>query len=268
MDQVSNGGDRQADADEGAARSIRPPSKMLTVLETMRIGFEVNALFLSAGLLATTPRGDGHVVLVLPGFATDDGATILLRTFLAWRGYDVRAWDLGYNLDHRTVGFGGERVIDLIRTLRAKSGRAISLVGWSLGGVIAREAARHLPDDVRQVVTLASPFTGDPTANAVRGLYERLSGNRADSPAARKRFAAGHAPLPMPSSAIFSKSDGIAAWQNCVGGTDAITENIQVHSSHFGMVANPTVFRIVADRLAQPEGGWMPYAAKGGGASI
>lgn len=263
MDQISNGYDKAADWGESFARTIQPPSKMLTFLESMRIGFEVNALYLSAGWLAATPRGDGHVVLVLPGFATSDTATLLLRGFLAWRGYDVRAWDLGYNLDHRTVGPDGEHVVDRIRALRAESGRPISLVGWSLGGVIAREATRLMPDDVRQVVTLASPFTGNPAANAMRGLYEALSGNRVGSPEAARRFAAGHAPLPVPSTAIYSKSDGIAAWENCLGGTDAITENIEVHSSHFGMVANPAVFRVIADRLAQPEGGWVPYAGAG-----
>lgn len=241
------------------SQPIVPPSKLLTMLEGPRASFEAMALLFSSGLLATTPSGDGHTVLVLPGFATDDRSTWILRTFLALRGYDVRAWDLGWNLDHRTVGHGGEHIHRRIQTLREASGRPISLVGWSLGGVIAREAARRASRDVRQVITLGSPFAGDPTANAIRRLYETLSGNRVDSPAASERFASGHQPLPVPSTAIFSKTDGMAAWQNCRGATDSITENVEVHSSHFGMVVNPAVFHIIADRLAQPEGQWRPF---------
>jgi hypothetical protein len=86
-----------------------------------------------------------------------------------------------------------------------------------------------------------------------------LSGSAVDSPAALERLAAGSQPLPVPSTAVFSKTDGIAAWQNCRGLTDKFTENVEVHSSHFGMVVNPAVFHIVADRLAQAEGEWSPF---------
>jgi pimeloyl-ACP methyl ester carboxylesterase len=247
----------------GASGPIEPPPKLLTMFESARAGFEATALMFSMGLLAATPRGDGHSVLVIPGFATDDRATLLLRSFLAMRGYDVRSWDLGWNLDHQTVGHKGEHILRRIHELREASGRSVSLVGWSLGGVIAREAARRTPGDVRQVVTLGSPFTGDPNANSIRGLYEMLSGRRVDSPAALQRLATGHHPLPVPSTAIFSKTDGIAAWENCKGLTDAITENVEVHSSHFGMVVNPAVFHIVADRLAQPDGDWSPFNRSG-----
>ncbi len=240
----------------------RPPA-LLTMLEGLRLGLEASTLALSSGLLLASPHGDGHAVLVLPGFATDDRSTLLLRLFLQSRGYDVRSWDLGWNLDHHTVGLNGEHLSGRIHALREETGRQISLVGWSLGGVMARETARRHPKDVRQVVTLGSPFSGDPTANSIRGLYEMLSGNRVDSPAARARFAAGAAPLPVPSTAIFSRSDGIAAWENCRACVDPITENVEVHSSHLGMIAHPAVFHVVADRLAQPADAWRPFARKG-----
>lgn len=243
--------------------AIRPPSSLLTLAESVRVGFEASALLMAWPWLSTSPMGDGHAVLVIPGFATNDTTTLLLRLFLKMRGHSVHTWDLGYNLDHRTIGKGGERLTQRIAALREKSGGKVSLVGWSLGGVMAREAARRMPEDVRQVVTLASPFTGDPTANAVRALYELLSRAKVDSPAALARFTDGCHPLPVPSTAVFSRTDGIAPWENCHGLTDAITENVEVHSSHFGMVANPAVFHIVADRLAQPDGKWQPFERTG-----
>ena len=256
----TGGSSRNGSAD---AQPIARPPTLLTMLEGLRLGLEASTLALSSGLLLASPRGDGHTVLVLPGFATDDRATLLLRLFLQSRGYDVRSWDLGWNLDHHTVGLNGEHLSERIRALHEETGRRVSLVGWSLGGVIAREAARRNPADVRQVVTLGSPFSGDPTANSIRGLYEMLSGNRVDSPASLARFAAGATPLQVPSTAIFSRSDGIAAWENCRAQVDAISENVEVHSSHMGMIAHPAVFHVVADRLAQPFGAWRPFARNG-----
>lgn len=246
-----------ADAD------IQRPPLLLTMLEGLRGGMEAAALLMVSGILAGAPRGDGHTVLVLPGFATDDSITLPLRIFLASRGYDVQPLDLGWNLDHHTVGVGGEHLARRIKQLRERSGTPVSLVGWSLGGVLAREMARRTPEDVRQVITLGSPFSGNPRATSVRALYELLTGVRIDSPAALARVATGRQPLPIPSTAIFSKSDGIAAWENCCSMTDSITENIEVHASHVGMVANPTVYHIIADRLAQPAGEWRPFSRKG-----
>ena len=237
----------------------RPPA-VLAALEIPRAGFEGLSLVWSSPMLAAAPRGDGHGVLVLPGFAANDQSTALLRSFLQALGYDVHPWRLGWNLDHRTVGSRGERVTRQIDKIAAATGRKVSLVGWSLGGVIAREAARRIPQNVRQVITIGSPFCGNPHANNVAQIYEWLSGMRVDSPAALRRVAQGPLPLPLPSSALYSKTDGITAWENCVAIPDHQTENIEVHSSHFGMIVNPDVFCIVADRLAQPEDSWSPFA--------
>ncbi len=234
---------------------------VLAAMEMFRASFEGFNLLMSSPVLAAAPRGDGHGVMVLPGFATDDDATSLLRSFLERLGYDVHPWRLGMNLDHRTAGYRGEHIAKQIRQLVERTGRKVSLVGWSLGGVIAREAARRDPNAVRQVISIASPFSGNPHANHVGSLYELLSGNRVDSPAAIRRFANGPLPLPMPSTSIYSRTDGITAWENCVATTDSQTENVEVNSSHFGMVMNTTVFRVVADRLAQHEGEWQPYRA-------
>ena len=252
-------GEARGGISPGATRAIPAPSRWLTMAEPWRAGFEALGLFTFAPLMALAPNGDGHAVLVLRGFATSDHATALLRRFLVHRGYDARSWDLGWNLDHKTVGEQGELIAKRIAALHAESGRTISLVGWSLGGVIAREAARRMPDEVRNVITLGSPFAGDPRANAVGRLYERLSGNIIDTPATLARYAHGHEPLRVPSTAVFSRTDGIAAWRNCIGAEDDINENLEVVSSHFGLIANPAVLHLVADRLAQPEAGWRRF---------
>jgi pimeloyl-ACP methyl ester carboxylesterase len=235
----------------------------LAATEMLRASLEGMSLMMSSPALAAAPRGDGHGVMVLPGFATDDHATSFLRRFLSRLGYEVHPWRLGINLDHRTAGYDGEHVARQIDRIVDVTGRKVSLVGWSLGGVIAREAARRDPKAVRQVISIASPFCGNPHANHVGAVYTLLSGNRVDSPEAMRRFALGPTPLPMPSTAIYSRSDGITAWENCVAHTDHQSENIEVNSSHFGMVINAAVFQIVADRLAQAEIDWKPYTRPG-----
>lgn len=242
--------------------SIRSPGIGLTLLEPFRFLMEAGTLMTVSPLLSMVPRGDGHPVVVLPGFATNDSMTVLLRTFLSQIGYDVHPMDLGWNFDQHTVGENGEHIAERISSIRDRAGRKVSLVGWSLGGVIAREAARRDPDDLRQVITLGAPFTGNPHATNVKGYYQLATGNRLNSEKVLQRYREGADVLPIPSTALFSRTDGITSWKNCLGDTDAINENIEVVSSHFGFVTNPAVFCVVADRLAQPEGGWLPYGAK------
>jgi len=219
-------------------------------------------------LVSTAPRGDGHPVMVLPGFATSDRMTLLLRHFLSVLGYRVFPWNLGWNFDHHSVGANGEHISREIDRIRDEAGDDVSLIGWSLGGVIAREAARRNPVGVRQVIALGSPFAGDPEATSMSLLYALTTGKSARSPEARARSRRGVRPLPVPSSAIFSRSDGITAWQNCVGQTDDITENIEVRASHFGFMANPAVYLAVADRLAQPKEGRQSFVPEGPLASL
>ena len=242
---------------------IRSPQIGLAFLEPLRMLCEATSLVLTYPLLATAPRGDGHPVMALPGFATSDQMTAMLRGFLSQWGYDVHPLDLGWNFDQHTTGENGEHVAERIAHIRAKTGRKVSLVGWSLGGVIAREAARRDPDDVRQVVTLGSPFTGNPKATNLTHLYQAVTGNDLNADHIQHRYIKGAEPLPMPSSAIYSRTDGITAWENCIGSADHQNENIEVIASHFGFMANPAVFYAVADRLAQVEGKWRKFVPSG-----
>ena len=243
--------------------TIRRPATGWALLEPLRFALELGGLALSSPLLAAAPRGDGHPVLVLPGFAANDCGTLLLRQYLSLLGYQVFPWNLGWNLDQNSVGFNGEHVARRIEEIADQTGCNVSLVGWSLGGVIAREMTRRDANRVRQVITLGSPFAGNPSATSLKIIYEMMTGNRLASAKNRRRYVEGYRPLPVPSSAIFSKSDGAVAWQNCVSETNAITENIEVVSSHSGFSANPAVFYAVADRLAQKEGQWRKFAPGG-----
>ncbi|QQN73407.1 triacylglycerol lipase [Croceicoccus sp. YJ47] len=243
--------------------TITRPSYGWTALEPARSLFNIAALAASWPMLASAPRGDGHPVMVLPGFATNDAMTVPLRMALKRLGHDVHTWDLGWNLDQHSTGENGEHIARRIADIAQATGRKVSLVGWSLGGVIAREAARRDPADVRQVIALGSPFTGNPDATNLGQLYELLTGNRVSAMERHPRYVTGGKPLPVPSTAIYSKSDGITAWENCVSETDARTENIEVWTSHFGFVANPAVLYAVADRLACAEGDWTPFVPGG-----
>lgn len=242
---------------------IKTPHVALTATEPMRFMCETMTLFMTSPFLTRAPRGVRHPVMVLPGFATNDQMTWMLRAFLQQLGYDVYPLDLGWNFDQHTVGENGEHVAERIAEIRASSGQKVSLVGWSLGGVIAREAARRDPDDIRQVIALGSPFTGNPHATSLSDIYQLVTGNDFTSEKSRARYAEGSELLPVPSSAIYSRTDGITSWRNCHGKTDAINENIEVVSSHFGFVVNPAVFFVIADRLSQAEGKWEKFVPSG-----
>lgn len=232
-----------------------PPSRTLQWLEGRALG-EMFATALAWPALALAPRGDGHTVLVLPGLVADDQSTAMLRCFLRQRGYDVHGWGLGRNLGPRA----GVRkaMAELLERLHATRRRKVSLVGWSLGGLYARELTRLRPDVVRSVVMLGSPLGGQPRATNAWRLYEMVSGRRADDLDDWARVAAVSS---VPATSIWSRSDGIVAWRNSVLPPAPRNENIVVHGSHMGLGANGSVLYAVADRLAQPEGGWRPFAA-------
>jgi pimeloyl-ACP methyl ester carboxylesterase len=230
-------------------------------MEPIRSLAELAGMWLTAPMLALAPRGDGHSVLVLPGFSADDLSTRWLRRYLGFLGYRSTAWGLGHNLGYRTLGASEERLRQLVETLATTSGRKISLVGWSLGGVMARHMARDHPEHVRQVVTLGAPFTGDPTATSIRAFYEMVSGEDLDAAHSRRAWQANRAAPAVPTTSIYSRSDGVTAWQNCLEIETATAENIEVVGSHMGLPHNPMALYAVADRLAQPESGWRPYAA-------
>jgi pimeloyl-ACP methyl ester carboxylesterase len=239
------------------AESLKAPGAFLLAMEG-RAPWELGATLASFPLLRGAPRGDGHAVVVFPGLAASDLSTLPLRAFLAERGYQPNGWQLRFNLGPQ----GGvlERSLERVREIRRATGRKVSLVGWSLGGIYAREIAKLAPDDVRCVITLATPFTGNPRANNAWRIYELASGHSLDDLDEIHRV---RETPPVPTTALFSRSDGIVAWRCCVQEPGARAESIEVTASHIGMGVNPITWYAVADRLSQREGRWKPFHREG-----
>jgi pimeloyl-ACP methyl ester carboxylesterase len=133
------------------------------------------------------------------------------------------------------------------------------VIGWSLGGIYARELARAHPERVRCVITLATPFRDISASHAARLVPIRPNGRSLGE--AHELRAHLRRPLPVPTTSLFSKSDGIVAWRSCLEERGPERENVEVACSHTGMGFHPEALAVIADRLAQPEGGWQPYRA-------
>lgn len=227
-------------------------------LEPARAVIEFASLIPSMPMLAATPRGDGHVVLVLPGMLTDDAWTSPLRSFLELRNFDARPWTLGTNLGRVATRAALER---RFLALVERADAPISLVGWSLGGVMARAIASHYPECVRQLVTLGSPIGGSPVRTAAWQTFEHLDPDARARLRERMRRHPIGAPAGVATSAIYSRNDAIVPWQIAreVSAGERI-ENIRVNGSHMGMGFNPAVLYAVVDRLAQPVDSWRPFS--------
>jgi pimeloyl-ACP methyl ester carboxylesterase len=233
-----------------------PPSALLLALE-LRAFWEFGAVLPAWPVLARAPQGDGHAVMVFPGLSANDVSTLPLRSYVQSRGYLALGWEQGFNFGPR-AGVLEQIKGQLVRTFES-SGRKVSLIGWSLGGVYARELAKDLPHMVRGVITLGTPFGGSHRSTNAWRIYELASGRSIAREAENYDLPA--AP-PVPTTSIFSRSDGIVAWKGSLQAPSAHnphTENIEVLASHVGLGLNPSAWWAVADRLAQAEGQWQPF---------
>ena len=241
------------------ADGARAPATWLRVSEWPRASQEYAAALACGDLVDRWPHGDGHPVLVIPGFLSGESATRYLRRSLQRLGYAAHDWELGRNLRVRR---GMEDAFDTtIRRLADLHGRRVSIVGWSAGGIYAREIARRAPEHTRMVVTLGAPFRGNHRATHAWRLYSLV--NRGPALEERMSEAARRAreePLPVPTTCVYSRSDGIVAWECCTSLPAPLTENVEVRSSHVGFGHNLEALYVLADRLAQPEGEWRPLA--------
>ncbi|MES2323658.1 MAG: alpha/beta hydrolase [Pseudomonadota bacterium] len=220
----------------------------------MRAPWELGIALAAYPFMRAAPKGDGHPVLVFPGLAAGDVTTVVIRRFLSDLGYSAHAWEQGLNFGPRPGVL--EACVEKILELRKEHGRTVSLVGWSLGGVYARELAKMMPDDVRLVISLGSPFTGNPKATNAWRVYQLVSGEKEID---AERFAALRETPKVPTTSIYSRTDGVVAWQCSVEQETASSENIEVHASHVGMGLNPTALYAIADRLSQHEGDWKRF---------
>ncbi len=247
------------DRGEAEVERLRPPGLVMMLAE-VRAVLEFNTSLLLSPLLLRAPRGDGHPVLALPGFLATDISMAPLRRYLRQLGYDTYAWKLGRNLG----GIASRRnaLKKLLTEIHDSTGRKVSIVGWSLGGIYARDMALQLPDMVRSVITLGSPFANDVRATNATRLYEALSGETVEANSELTRAIAGD--LPVPVTSIYSRTDGIVNWRTSLVKPSATAENIEVHlASHIGIGVNAAALWAIADRLAQPEGQFHPFDRSG-----
>ena len=234
--------------------TFRAPPLALLATEPVRALFDFVA---SRVAPRPSPVGDGHPVVVYPGLGGGAMTTSQLRRSLAHAGFTPHDWEGGVN-----TGPEGEldewlaTLEQRVRELQRAHERKVSLVGWSLGGVYAREIAKRCPGSVRQVVTLGTPFGSLRSANHAGTIFKLLNRNSPElTPEMEERLR--ECP-PVPTTSIFSKSDGIVSWRGCIEKRGEHAESVEVSASHLGMGSHPEVLRIVANRLAQPEGQWRP----------
>ena len=224
---------------------LRAPS-ILTAAGEGLTPFELPRLVAASPFLALQPRGKGEPVMVLPGLGASNRSTGLLRGYLSWLGYNVRGWQLGRN--HGGVSELLPEVAAEVRNFRLDSGSKINIVGWSLGGVLAREVARDNPDLVTQVVTMGSPVVGGPKYTSMGALYARRG---VDLDEIEATIAAREInPISVPVTSIYSKRDGVVGWQASIDKYTVGADHIEVSATHLGLGICPEVFKIVARKLA------------------
>lgn len=253
--------------DQGRATNGAQAPKLIYSLIEGRAFLEMAMLPALVPLLAATPRGDGHPVLLVPGFTASDATLVGLRVFLKSRGYHVETWGFGQNTGFK-LKFS-QALEQKVRFLHHRHGRKVSIVGWSLGGVYGFYTAHNAPECVRSVVSLGSPMRFSPenfqTRALVRAIYRYFAHPMGPvAHLAHVRSKVLKAPPPVPSSCIYSLTDGVVPPQAArLEADDGEHENIWVPGSHLGLGFNAAVMWILADRLAQPEGAWQPFRLDG-----
>jgi len=237
------------------------PSKLLLSAEAVRAIYEYSlGWLLNLPIRTISPKGDGHPVMVIPGLAGADGSTHYLRNFLEGLGYAAYSWGLGRNFGPR---FGFDNLLsDLVRRTKeisdAHGGEQVTIIGWSLGGIYAREIAKIEPEIIRSVITLGTPFKVGDAGTHATPLYEILSKDKSHKdPDVLKQISQ---PPPVPFTSIYSKTDGVVHWKCSIEECGDFSENIEIPgASHLGIGHNPVSMYVIANRLAQTKDNWKPY---------
>jgi pimeloyl-ACP methyl ester carboxylesterase len=236
---------------------VEPPNVLYRLAES-RAWFELGAFVAATPLLRATARGDRHPVLVLPGFTASDRSTVPLRSTLMAQGYWVHGWRLGPNMGPTDRVLDG--IDERLAELYARHGRPVSVIGWSLGGIYARELARSNPDAVRQVITLGSPFRMTlADRSGASNLWDSLKPAFSTRLLLMAMAEYDKPPLPVPSSAVYTRTDGVVRWHTCIDAETGRHENIEVRGSHSGLGWNAAAVFAVTDRLAQRAGQWARF---------
>jgi pimeloyl-ACP methyl ester carboxylesterase len=210
-----------------------------------RVGLDVARLVAATPTLGRAPRGDGGPVVLVPGWRAPPASMIPLRNYLRFLGHDARDWELGANVGRPERD--APRLAAQVEHLASAAGRPVTLIGWSLGGTIARETARRAPATIAQVITYGTPVVGGPT---------HTIGARSYGPQESARISAlieeldAASPISVPITAIYTRRDGIVSWRACIDRTSPEVHHVEVSSTHISMGFDPDVWRVIADRLA------------------
>jgi len=224
---------------------LEAPSRRAALRELSAIS-ELPRLVLTAPQLVRLPRGEQAPVLVLPGFGAGDTSTWLLRSYLRSLGYAATGWGIGRN--RGDVPGLVRRMIARTDEIARSTARPVRLVGWSLGGVIAREIARERSGLVERIITLGSPVVGGPKYTLAAAFYRRQG---VDLDALEREIAArDRTPIRVPITAIYSRNDGVVAWRACIDHSSPAVEHVEVRATHTGLGFSAEVYAVLADRLA------------------
>ena len=235
---------------------LQSPSPFFLLFDQL-VSLELGGLVALAPLLSLGKSGHGVPVLVLPPFVTSDWSTAPMRAVLRQKGYATYGWNLGSNIGpHPHIVEGMDR---RLRALYKRHQTGITVIGWSLGGVYARELARIHPHAVRQVITLGSPYHFRPgDRSSVSPLYDAIA-PRLDTFLPQTEPESSRPPLPVPATSIYTRTDGMVPWHACVDAVGPTSENVEVRGSHSGLGFNVAALVAISDRLAQAEGIWAPF---------
>lgn len=230
---------------------VEKPSFFKLFTEPLRaIGERKNAFF-AIRKIKPVQKGDGHPILVIPGFLGTDHATYHLRKYLSKLGYRAFPWEQGINLGNvKKMNL----IVEEIERLHDKYQTKVTLIGWSLGGVYARQIAKERPELIRQVIMLAAPFRGMTLPNHASWLFRLINDQRGEVAVEDQKWLGDIEdipnPPPVPSLAIYSKEDGIVPWNVCleVAPNDK-HQNAEVKGSHQGMPSNTQAWEVIAAYL-------------------
>lgn len=224
---------------------VRPPSLGVAMALQALVLRELGRLVLRRDADPPGSPEDLPAVVVLPGMGVGDWTTAPLRRFLRRRGFDARGWSLGRHRPEADETL--RRFLPRLEALAVETRAPVALIGWSLGGIVARETARLRPDLVRSVATLGTPVVGGLRHTAIAGLFRIQGWDLADIE--RRVDAAQRIPIRVPLTAIWSRRDGIVAWQACVDLATPGAVNLEARSCHWALGLDPDVLAALADHL-------------------
>jgi len=229
-----------------STKGPKPPS-LLSIAGESLSAIEIVRLLIASPRLRQQTRGNGEPVVVLPGLSAGDASTYLLRGYLKQLGYTTYGWALGRNHgDFRSLV---PKVKDRVRGIWERSDRPVHIIGWSFGGILAREVGRDHPHMVAQVITMGSPIVGGSKYTSLAGLYESRGADLDKMEASIDKFE--KTPIKVPLTSIYTKRDGVVGWQASIDRYNSHTDHIEVDTTHLGLGFSPEVFEILAKKLAE-----------------